>query len=350
MVNYWVSVLTLGVVFSMATVGMNVKWGWAGELDLAMFAYVAVGAYMYGVVVLPPSRLPPPDHYILGLQWPFLAGLAVAIVSTMLVSLAVGAVALRKLRGDYFGIVTVAFALCLSLFISQYTPLFDGYPGIYGVVQPLNGTLHLSPTAYGIFFLCLAVFFLVVTYALLELLYRSYFGRALRSVREDQTAASAYGRNVYVLKLKAYVIGSGVAGLAGAFFIAYLSAFNPYAWSPAETFLLFGAIFIGGTANSRGVIVGAFFVFVVIQETTRLLPVIPGAAEASDALRFVIIGLLIIAVLWLRPQGLLPEPRDRDYESTPSRTARFREVAHGLGSSGLLGSRRGTVKAGHGDE
>jgi branched-chain amino acid transport system permease protein len=331
MINYWVSVLTLGVVFAMATVGLNVKWGWAGELDLAMFAYVAVGAYVYGVVVLPRSTLPPPDGYVLGLSWPFLAGLAVAILVTMLVSLAVGAVALRRLRGDYFGIVTVAFALCLSLFISQYTPLFDGYPGIYGIDQPFNSALHLAPTQYGIFFLLLAVLFLGIAYVILELLFKSYFGRALRSVREDQTAASAYGRNVYILKLKAYVIGSAVAGMAGAFLIAYLSAFNPYAWSPAETFLLFGAIFIGGMANSRGVIIGAFFVFVAIQEFTRLLPVIPGAAEASDALRFVIIGILIIAVLWLRPQGLLPEPRDRDGEKAPPRLARLIGMVRGSG-------------------
>jgi len=310
--NYWVSVITIGLIFSIATLGMNVKFGWAGELDLAMFAYVAVGAYMYSVAVLPPSRLPPPDHYDLGLRLPFIGGLVIAVVTTMAVSLVVGAVALRKLRGDYFAIVTVAFALGLSIFISEYTPLFNGYPGVYGVSQPLNGYLKLGPTAYGVFFLGLCTVFLAGTYVLLELLLKSYFGRALRSVREDQVASAAFGRNIYVLKLKAYVLGGAVAGLSGAFFAAYLSAFNPYAWSPSETFLILGAMFIGGMANSRGAIIGTFFVFVAIQEFTRLLPVIPGAAEASDALRFVIIGVLIIAVLWLRPQGLLPERRDRD--------------------------------------
>jgi branched-chain amino acid transport system permease protein len=314
MLDYWVSVLTIGTIFAIATVGLNVKWGWAGELDLAMFAYVAVGAYMYSVTVLPKSNLTPPNHYDLGLGWPFVAGLAVAIATTTLLSVAVGAVALRKLRGDYFGIVTVAFAISLALFISQYTPLFNGYAGVYGVKQPLNDTLKLSARPYAIFFLGLCVFLLFAVYFLLELLLNSYFGRALRSIREDQTAAQAYGRNVYMLKLKAYAIGGAVAGLSGAMFATYLSAFNPYAWAPAETFLLFGAIFIGGTANSRGVIIGAFFVFVGIQEFTRLLPPIPGAAEASDALRFVIIGFLIIAVLWLRPQGLIPERRDRDGE------------------------------------
>ena len=318
MLNYWVSVLTLGLIFAMATMGLNVKWGWAGELDLAMFGFIAVGAYVYGVVVLPPSKLPAPDHYILGLQWGFFPGLIIAMIVVSLLSLVVGAVALRKLRGDYFGIVTVAFVLCLAIFISQYTFLFDGFPGLDGVPQPFNGVLHLSPTGYGIFFFALTILFTFIAYFILELLANSQFGRALRSVREDQSAAMAYGRNVYVLKLKAYVIGSAVAGMSGAFFMAFMSAFNPYAWAPAETFLLFGAIFVGGSGNGRGVILGALFVFVAIQEITRLFPVLPGNAQASDALRFVIIGFLIIAVLWFRPQGLLPEVRDRDGEPGPT--------------------------------
>jgi ABC-type branched-subunit amino acid transport system permease subunit len=344
MLNYWVSVLTIGTIFALATVGLNVKWGWAGELDLAMFAYIAVGAYMYSVTVLPKSNLTPPNHYDLGLSMPVIVGILVAMVTTTILSLLVGAVALRKLRGDYFGIVTVAFAISLSLFISQYTPLFNGYAGVYGVKQPFNDTLNLGPQAYGLFFLGFCVVLLLVVYLVLELLLKSYFGRALRSVREDQTAAQAYGRNVYLLKLKAYAIGGAVAGLSGSLFAAYLSAFNPYAWAPAETFLLFGAIFIGGTANSRGVIIGAFFVFVAIQEFTRLLPQLPGAAEASDALRFIIIGFLIIAVLWIRPQGLLPERRDRDGEPRDPLRLRLSSAAARLGA--LPRVRRSTAKVG----
>jgi ABC-type branched-subunit amino acid transport system permease subunit len=155
---------------------------------------------------------------------------------------------------------------------------------------------------------------LVILYVVIEMLYRSPFGRALRSVREDEVAAAAFGRNVFSLKLKAYVIGGVIAGLAGSLLVNFLTAWSPAAWTPIETFLLYAAIFVGGTANNRGVVVGAFFIFVFIQEVTRFIPVVHIGETALAAARDISIGLLIIAILWFRPQGILPEPRARDRE------------------------------------
>jgi ABC-type branched-subunit amino acid transport system permease subunit len=151
-----------------------------------------------------------------------------------------------------------------------------------------------------------------------EMLYRSPFGRALRSIREDEVAAAAFGRDVFKLKLKAYVIGGVIAGLAGSLLVNFLTAWSPAAWTPIETFLLYAAIFVGGTANNRGVVVGAFFIFVFIQEVTRFIPVVHIGETALAAARDISIGLLIIAVLWFRPQGILPEPRARDRDPEQS--------------------------------
>jgi ABC-type branched-subunit amino acid transport system ATPase component len=115
-----------------------------------------------------------------------------------------------------------------------------------------------------------------------------------------------------MVKLKAYVIGGCVAGLGGALLAAYITAFNPYGWTPQETFLIYAALFIGGTGNSLGVIIGAFFVEVGVQEVTRYIPQIGNNASSGDAIRLIVIGLLIVAVLWWRPQGILPERRARD--------------------------------------
>jgi branched-chain amino acid transport system permease protein len=310
MTQYLVGLACTGVIFSVIALALNVRWGWAGEFDIALFAFVAIGAYVYSVVTLPKSNLPPPGGYILGLSQSFIVGVIAAIVVSGLLSAVAGAVALRKLRDDYFGITTLAIALILALVIGQYTPLFDGYEGLYGMPQPLSDVLPLGPDGGNYLLICIGG--LVLAYLVLERLARSPFGRTVRSVREDDTASAAFGRNVYLVKLKAYVLGGCVAGLGGALLAAYITAFNPYGWTPQETFLIYAALFIGGTGNSLGVIIGAFFVEVGVQEVTRYIPQIGSNASSGDAIRLVVIGLLIVAVLWWRPQGILPERRPKD--------------------------------------
>jgi branched-chain amino acid transport system permease protein len=181
MTQYLIGLATTGVIFSVIALALNVRWGWAGEFDIALFAFVAIGAYVYSVVTLPPSNLPPPGGYILGLNWPFIAGMILAVVVAGLLSAVAGAVALRKLRDDYFGITTLAIALILSLVIGQYTPLFDGYEGLYGMPQPLSDVLPFGPDGGNYLLICIAA--LVICYFILERLGRSPFGRTVRSAK-----------------------------------------------------------------------------------------------------------------------------------------------------------------------
>jgi ABC-type branched-subunit amino acid transport system ATPase component/ABC-type branched-subunit amino acid transport system permease subunit len=310
MTQYIIGLATTGVIFSVVTLALNVRWGWAGEFDIALFAFVAIGAYVYSVLTLGPNTFPPPSGYILGLRAPFLIGVIAAVVVAGLASAVVGAVALRKLRDDYFGITTLAFALILALVIGQYTPLFDGYEGLFGMPQPLFTVQPFGPD--GGYYLGICIIALVITFLVLQRLFNSPFGRAVRSVREDDTASLAFGRNVYLLKLKAYVLGGCVAGLGGALLASYITAFNPYGWTPQETFLIYAALFIGGTGNAIGAVIGTFFVEVGVQEVTRYVPQIGNNASSGDAIRLVLIGLMIVGILWWRPRGVLPERRGLD--------------------------------------
>jgi ABC-type branched-subunit amino acid transport system ATPase component/ABC-type branched-subunit amino acid transport system permease subunit len=336
MTQYLIGLATTGVIFSVVALALNVRWGWAGEFDIALFAFVAIGAYVYSVLTLGPNTFPPPSGYILGLRAPFLIGVIAAVVVSGLASAVVGAVALRKLRDDYFGITTLAFALILALVIGQYTPLFDGYEGLFGMPQPLFTVQPFGPD--GGYYLGICIIALVITVLVLQRLFNSPFGRAVRSVREDDTASLAFGRNVYLLKLKAYVLGGCVAGLGGALLASYITAFNPYGWTPQETFLIYAALFIGGTGNAIGAIIGTFFVEVGVQEVTRYVPQIGNNASSGDAIRLVIIGLLIVGILWWRPRGVLPERRGLDLlpgQAAPRRPG-FRMA---LGPAGLAGWR-----------
>ncbi len=310
MTQYLISILTEGAIFGIMALGLNVIWGWAGDFDLAYYGYVALGAYI--TLVLTIGRQPPPAQYILGLQLPYLVAVLGSMVASALMGLVVGLIALRQLRGIYFSIVTLGAVYVLYVMASQYVPLFDGYNGLSGLFNPMADVLGLDYNSYQYFLLgfCLVVFALVVLFMLR--LSGSRFGLALRSLREDERAAAAFGRDIYVLKLKAYVLGAAVGGLAGALFAAYLSAFNPSSWAPIETIVLYSAVLVGGKGNIKGVILGVLVMVVLVQESTRFLPDIAGNPNIVPALREIVVGGVLVLFLRFRPQGLLPERRPVD--------------------------------------
>lgn len=306
MIDYLVSVLTIGAIGCIIALGLNVRWGWAGDFDLSYYAFVATGAYLGGVMVLGRAPGVLDETWILGLNQNFVIGLIVAIVGSIAVSAVIGAIALRRVRSDYFAIVTLAFALIAVAFVSQQNALFNGSNGLFGIPQPLADSIDPTTYSYLFFGLCLA--FLAATYLVLEWIFRSPFGRTLRTIREDEVAAAAFGKNVIAFKLKAFMIGGAIAGAGGFLFATYLTAWSPGTWSPFEAILLYTAIFLGGQGNSRGVIVGVLVALVALPEATRFLPVIPNHPNLYPELHNFVQMLLLLAILRWRPQGLIPEP------------------------------------------
>lgn len=325
MIDYAVTIATLASIFAIVALALNVRWGWAGEFDFFVYGLLALGAYVYAVITLPPAPKDDPGLiYMLGLSQPFPVGLIGAMAVTGFVSLIVGAVALRSLRQVFFGIMTFSSVLIMAAIISQETGIFNGYNGVFGLTQPFNDILQLPDTEYSYFFLGLCVISLILVYLLLERIFWSPYGLVLRAIREDEVSAAAFGRNPYTARLKAYVLGGVIAGFSGALLVSYLTAFNTDAWTPQETVLIFACIIIGGTGNGKGAILGSFIVFGLILEGTRFLPAIPGHPDLPSAIRAIAIAVVMLAFLRWRPQGLLPERHlvDGD-ESPPGRLARL---------------------------
>jgi branched-chain amino acid transport system permease protein len=240
-----------------------------------------------------------------------------AVVTAMAVGLVVGSIALRHLRGIYFSIVTLGAVYVMYVLAGQYVPLFDGYNGLSGLFDPMGDVLGIDYYSYQYFFLGLCLVLFILVYAVMARISNSRFAMALRTLREDERAAAAFGRDIYRLKLKGYVLGAALGGFAGALFAAYLTAFNPSAWSPVgEVVALYAAVLVGGRGNIRGVVLGVLIMGVLVQESTRFLPDLPGLGQLSAvhpqvllAMRGVVIGLVLVLFLRFRPQGLLPERR-----------------------------------------
>lgn len=306
-VQYLVSIFTEGAIFGIAALGLNVIWGWAGDFDLTYYGYVALGAYM--TIVLSIGAPVPPAHYILGMTLPFPLAALFAALAAAFMGLIVGLIALRNLRGIYFSIVTLGAVYVLYVFATENVAIFDGYNGVFGLSNPMGDALGISFFDYPYFFLALCLVVFVLVLLVMRRISGSRFGLALRSLREDERAAAAFGRDIYLLKLKAYVLGAFVGGLAGSLLAAYLTAFNPSAWSPIEAIVLYAAILVGGKGSIRGVTLGVFIIFMIVQESTRFLPDVPGHPEVIPSLRLITIGLILVLFLRFKPQGLLPERR-----------------------------------------
>ncbi|HEY6542606.1 MAG TPA: branched-chain amino acid ABC transporter ATP-binding protein/permease [Ktedonobacteraceae bacterium] len=309
-VQYIISILTEGAIFGIMALGLNVIWGWSGDFDLAYYGYVALGAYM--TLVLTIGQPIPPAQYILGLQLPYLVAVLCAMLASALMGLVVGLIALRHLRGIYFSIVTLGAVYVLYVLAGQFVPLFDGYNGVSGLFNPMGDALGLDLQSYPFFFLGFCVVIFILVCVVMARVSGSRFGLALRSLREDERAAAAFGRDIYRLKLKAYVLGAAFGGLAGGLFAAYLSAFNPSAWSPIEAIILYSAVLVGGKGSVRGVVLGVALMIVLVQESTRYLPDIAGNPNIVPAVRVMVIGVVLVLFLRFRPQGLLPERRYTD--------------------------------------
>lgn len=308
MLQYWTAILTEASIFSVLALGIDMIWGWAGDFDLSAYAYFALGVYVTMIMTIGKPKLP--VEYILGWHLPYPLAVMLAVIVVVAFAAIIGAVALRSLREVYFSITTLGAVWAIYYLVENFTPLFNGYNGVSGLVDPMGGSLSYNAYHYLFFAFCLIM--LIVVYTVVMRLSKSPFGRMVRAVRDDESAAAVFGRNVFWAKYRTYLFGAALAGLAGGLFAAYIGAFNPLDWKPTEIFVLYAAILVGGRGNPRGVVMGSFIVYVGFVEMTRYIPSPASRPELGPALRQILIGLLIILMLRFRPSGLLPERMGSD--------------------------------------
>jgi branched-chain amino acid transport system permease protein len=307
---YLATLVVYFFIYNILVWGLNIQFGVAGILDFTYITFFAIGAYTAGVLTNGPASATN-QHYILGLNWPFLIAMCVAAGVSALAGLALGGIALRRLRSDYLAIVMVSVGTIVFDLIANNPNLFNGNDGLGGVPSPFNDLLQLDPNTYLYFYVVFSGAIMIGLGLFARRLTSSPLGRSMRAIREDLEVAEAFGKNSVRIRLIAMMIGCAYAAIGGALLIAFISAISPSGWLPPETFVIFAALLIGGRANNLGSVIGALLIPVVFVEATRFLPKSPANPELGAALRNVAIGVLIIATLWFRPQGLFPERRWR---------------------------------------
>lgn len=308
-VYYAFTLLFFAGAYSVLGWGLNLQFGEAGILNFAYIAFVAIGAYITGVTSSGPPAASSGQSYILGAHLPFPLGLLAGGLAACLLGVVVAFITFRRLRSDYLAIVLISISLVMYDFINNDTALFDGPDGLSTVPMPMAGGLHLGVNSFLIFFALVMVVIAALAWLFMSRITRSPLGRTLRAIRDDPEVAGSLGKNVFRHQLTAMLLGAFYAGIGGGLIIEFTSAFNTSAWLPAETFILFAAILIGGLGNNAGVVMGAVIVPVLFTQLPKFLPSIPGDPSLILNLEGAVIGLLLILVLWFRPQGIIPERR-----------------------------------------
>jgi ABC-type branched-subunit amino acid transport system ATPase component/ABC-type branched-subunit amino acid transport system permease subunit len=293
----------------LAAWGLNLEFGVAGVVNFAYIVLVAAGAYLYAVFTLgPPAAMGGFQQYIIGARLPVAAAVALAALICGILGCLIGVTGLKRLRADYQAMVMLVISILATTIIGADTGLFNGNAGLSLIPNPLAS---VDPARRGWYYVAVVGVVCAAGYLVLRRFTTGPLGRALRAVRDDEDAAIAVGKNVVGLRLAVQAVGGVYAGLSGALLAGFIGGWSPSAWEYVETLALLTAIIVGGLGNDAGVLLGVVIVPVLILQGVQFLPQIRSAPQLADDLGWIILGLLTIAFVFARPQGLIPERRPR---------------------------------------
>lgn len=299
--SFVTSVATVAGIYAILAIGLNIHWGEAGLLNFGHVAFFAVGAYTSALLTIAsPSAS---QAYSFGFGMPIPVGIVGGCIAAGIIAFLMGIPTL-KLREDYLAVVSIGLAEILRYGLMNENWLTGGVGGIYGIERPLTEVIPFA--FYNLFYLGLVLVALIGCYLYAKKLRRSPFGRVLRSIRDDEEAAVALGKETFRYRMQAFIIGAVIAGLAGSLWAHYTTALTPTAFATNITFTTWVALIIGGSGNTKGAIAGAGLI-ISFREATRYLPDVYGLGEIMPTLRLIFVGVLVIVTIRYRPEGLLPE-------------------------------------------
>ena len=306
------------MVFAMAAIGLNIHFGFTGLLNFGHVGFMAAGAYGVGVTVF---------------WWDlnFWLGIGVGVIFSVVLALVLGIPTLR-LRSDYLGITTIAASEALRIFVrwrgnTDRTGASEGINDFADAFFEFNIFTRPGNESYNFFFFeyrandlwvmligwSLVGFFLLLNWQLI----RSPWGRALKSIREDEDAARALGKNAYSYKMQALVLGGVIGGFAGMIQVISRQSVQPDTFNPVITFLIWTILIIGGVGKVWSPVAGSVIYWALISGLITFMRELIGTDFAPqlerwtklsvlnvDQLRFVVFGAVLMLLMWRRPQGV----------------------------------------------
>lgn len=277
--QYVQHLLVMAGIFVLFSVGLNVIVGFLGQLSLGHSAYFGIGAYTYALLVVKGGI-------------PFLPSMALAVLMSGLFGLLIGYPSLR-LKGPYFAIVSLAFAMIIRLVVVNWQGLTNGPMGITGIKPP--SILFFGDYEIGS---ALANYYLVLCAVILGIfsLHRirlSRTGDAFDACRENEELSQAVGIDTSRYKIIALIISTMFIGAAGGLYAQYMTYISPelFGWYYIATPLIM--VIIGGAGTVAGPVAGAL-IFTFLPEVLR----------AAADYRLALFGLIMVGGIIFMPNGI----------------------------------------------
>jgi branched-chain amino acid transport system permease protein len=305
--DFWAFVGVVAGIYTILALGLQLEFGFTGLLNFGQVAFMAIGAYTMAILVVKE-------------QWSLWLAAPLGIVAAAAAGLLLGLPTLR-LRADYFAILTIAFSEIIRYVATNDDSLTGGAQGTINLGGTEVATQYdaqwqrfQSHVQHGLGVGSSDAAMLVIVWAVAGVLLlatwtalRTPWGRVLRSIREDEDVAASLGKNVFAYKLQVLAIGAAFAGLAGLFYAWEFSFFSPDDFQPLVTFFAWMIVLLGGLGRIWAVPLGSVL-FGVIFAGTRFFDFAPfsyfGSADRAY-LRLLVIGVIIVLIVVLRPQGIL---------------------------------------------
>jgi branched-chain amino acid transport system permease protein len=273
---YRVGQFTLVLVYAVAVLGLNLLVGYNGQISLGHGAFFALGAYTTALLIEKASV-------------PYLLSVPAAGLVCFVAGYLFGVPALR-LRGLYLALVTLGLAIAFPQLIKRFDELTEGSQGLTVIQPEAPGWLGLADDQF-LYLLILA--FTAVMFLAAWSLTRGQLGRTIKAVRDAEIPASTLGVDLGATKTRVFAVSACYAGVAGALYVFAIGFVAPEAFTLTVSFAFLAAVVVGGLATISGALFGALFI--------EFVPVY--ASDVNDALTGVIYGGVLIAFMWVLPEG-----------------------------------------------
>ena len=277
------------VLYIIATLGLNIQFGYAGVLNFAGASFFGIGAYTAAVL----SQHTAIPHLLVLL----IGGLMAALIGSMLL------LPVLRTRGHYAAVVTIAFALLFKTFL-EVNDVLGGPQGLQVKSMSIlgwsfNDNIDIGGVTLSFYlsYFVVSLIILVFAFILVRRLERSWIGLNLDALRLDETAASCFGLNIVRWKVTAFLLGNFLIGIAGAVQGMVVGFVQPNNYTFADSLILVSILLLGGIGNPWGVVVA-----------TMIVVIIPEKLQVIQEYRFLLYAAMVIMVLLFRPDGLLPRP------------------------------------------